>query len=101
MAALAMASVLLTAPGAMAQSADTMTIKDFRARNEQAQTYMVLGFIALTAKLEIVCPQQVSVGEWRAALQYRPVSEQRPWVDVLLELMDERGCKGETVKADL
>ena len=101
MAALAMASALLYTGQAAAQSADTMTIKDFRLRNEQAQTYMVLGFIALTGKLAIVCPQQVSVGEWRAALAYRNVDAAKPWVDVLLELMDERGCKGETVKADL
>ena len=100
MAALAMSSALLYAGQAWAQPAETMTVQAFRARSELAQDYMVLGFVALTGKLQIVCPQPISVAEWRAALQYRPVDVQRPWVDVLLELMDERGCAGAPVNAD-
>ena len=100
MAALAMASVLLTTSGALAAPAGDMTIKDFRLRAETNQISMVFGAIALTDRLHIICPVTITVGEWRAALAYRNVDVAKPWIDVLLELMDERGCKGETAKAD-
>ncbi len=93
-------TLALSAEGAWAQSADTMTVKDFRSRPEQAQVYMVLGAIALTSELDIVCPAEVTVGEWRAALVHRQLDVTRTWIRVLLELMDERGCKGQQVKGD-
>ena len=90
---------LMVAP-AHAQDAHTMTIAEFRARTEQAQVYMVLGAIALTGKLGIVCAQGVPVGEWRAALVHRTHAPAQPWIDVLIELMDERGCRVQTSKGD-
>ena len=96
--ALALASVLVQP--ASAQDAGQMTLKDFRQRTEQVQTYMVLGAIALTSTLGIACPQAIPVGEWRAALAWRTADVQKPWIEILLELMDERGCKGAPVKAD-
>ncbi len=94
-------STLLTAQLAWAgASAGTMTIRDFRLRAETNQVSMVFGAIALTDRLEIVCPVQITVGEWRAALAHREWDLDRPWVDVLLQLMDERGCAVEQKKAD-
>lgn len=98
--ALGLSTLLTVQTAGAASSADTMTIADFRGRNEQAQVYMVLGAIALTSRLDIVCPTQVTVGEWRAALAHRELDVTRSWIDVLLELMDERGCRGEQQKAD-
>jgi hypothetical protein len=98
-ATLALASALVATP-ATAQNAGSMTISDFRQRDESRQTYMVLGAIALTDKLDIVCPVMVTVAEWRAALVHRQFDVTRPWIDVLLELMDERGCAGKVQKAD-
>ena len=91
---------LALASDAWGQSAGSMTIADFRARDEARQTYMVLGAIALTDKLEIVCPQAIPVAEFRAALVHRVLDLARPWIEVLLELMDERGCKGEQKRGD-
>lgn len=99
MVALAIASALVSAPVG-AQDASTMTLADFRTRNEQTQVYMVLGALALMGKLGVVCPQAIAVGEWRAALRYRDVPIAQPWIDVLVELMDERGCASAPVKAD-
>ena len=93
-------TLALASSPAWAQSAGEMTIKDFRLRNELSRASMVLGAIALTDKLGIVCPRAIPVGEWHAALVHRQLDETRPWVEVLLELMDERGCKGEQTKGD-
>jgi hypothetical protein len=99
-AALALASVLI-APAAWASGdAGHMTIKEFRARPEAAQTFMVLGAVALTSALDVKCPNVVTVAEWRAALAHRPLDETRSWVEVLMELMDERGCVGQKAKGD-
>jgi hypothetical protein len=99
-AALGLASVLI-APAAWASTdAGDMTIKEFRLRPEQAQVYMVLGAAALTSKLGVSCPQPIAVGEWRAALVHRTLDVTRSWVEVLMELMDERGCAGQKAKGD-
>ena len=81
--------------------AEPMTLAEFRARPETAQIYMVLGATQLTDKLGIVCSSAgVTIAEWRAALNHRKFPLTQPWVEVLLQLMDERGCKGAPVKAD-
>jgi hypothetical protein len=98
-ATLALTSALVAVP-ASAQNAGSMTISEFRQRDEARQTYMVLGAIALTDKLDIMCPVMVTVAEWRAALVHRQFDVSRLWIDALLELMDERGCRGEEKKAD-
>ena len=90
---------LLAAPVWAGGPAGKMTITEFRARPQQARVYMVLGAIALTDAMELTCPQAVTVGEWEAALSHRELPGERAWVLALLELMDERGCKGSDVAA--
>lgn len=99
-AALALTSAL-TAPSVWADdSAGSMTLKDFRARNDAAQTYMVLGALALTDRLGLACPHVVTVREWKAGLLRPDLDVTLPWVDMLGKLMDERGCAVKQVKGD-
>ena len=96
---LALASQLVGST-AIAGPAASMTVGEFRQRNEMARTYMVLGYLALTGHLEIVCPVAIPVAEWHAALMHRELDLTKPWAGVLLQLMSERGCEGQAVKAD-
>ena len=84
-----------------AHANEPMTLAEFRARTEQAQIYMVVGATALTDKLGIVCPPNgVAIGEWRAALRFRDFPVTQSWVEVLLQLMDERGCISRVAPGD-
>ena len=77
-----------------------MTLAEFRLRNDTAQAYMIVGVIQLTNKLQIACAHEVTVGEYKAALKHRQLDVTQPWIDALIELMDERGCKVQTAKGD-
>ena len=100
MLTLALASALALPVESFGATAGEMTMAEWRLHNEAAQLHMLLGAIALTDKLDIVCPQPVTMAEWRAALQHRELPSAQPWIDALLQLMDERGCVGKPVKAD-
>lgn len=94
-------ALVMWATAATAKTAGAMTLGEFRAHPESGQTYMVLGAIAVTDRLGVLCPQGIVVAEWRAALVHRSeLDEKQPWVEVLGALMDARGCKVEQVKAD-
>lgn len=92
-------ALVLSASVAHAGTAQ-MTLAEFRQRNDAAQSYMIVGVIQLTNKLQIACAHEVTVGEYKAALKFRDVPTTQPWIDVLMELMDERGCRVQTAKGD-
>ena len=68
----------------------------FRAQTPDGQRGAVVGAMAVTDQLGITCAYPGTVGEYRAALLYRPLDVYKPWVEYLIMLMDERQCSAKS-----
>ena len=88
--------LLLMSPMAWGEmgAAGAMTLREWRTLPSTGRIYSLLGAIALTDTLGIVCPVPIPIGEWEAALIHRALPETKPWIVVFTSLMDERGCRG-------
>ena len=93
--ALGMSTLLafgMLAGAAFGGTGNLMTVAKFRVHERQARIYMVLGAMNVTNSVDLNCPVPVTVGELEAALMTRALPEDKPWVQAMVELMDERGC---------
>ena len=77
-----------------------MTLAEFRARDESAQVYMVVGAQELLNYAGITCKNPTTVGEDLAYLRRRNLDTTKPWIEHWDALLKVNGCKVEKEKGD-
>ena len=77
-----------------------MTLAEFRARDESAQVYMVIGATQMTIHAGVKCREARTVGELKAALKFRQLDLSKPWIEHLTVMMKDNQCEVEQEKGD-
>jgi hypothetical protein len=83
-----------------ASAGQLTSLAKWRDMPELAQSASILGVIELTNAIGLQCQRPTSVGEYVAALKYRPFDVAKPWTSYVWQLFKENGCDIKEAKSD-